>query len=1212
MSGNFALKASLGYAMAAFAWKFFSDRLFARLFDHNTFVVFESYKGFAFITVTAVLLYVTLKRFAPRSSNGHIEGRILTRRFIVWGASILSLVIAAIAWVMFQNIVISMEQTALDEAQAIINLKASDLGRWLLLQKANAAAFAIDISSQGALDRIDLRGFDRGRLYRDVVRQAADFSFVAIDFIDSAGRSFFGGNEDAPPEIVAAAAKAFSEAAPVFVDLHLSPETVGPRFGFVIPLAASAREGPYRLALYAELNASDYLYPFVKSWPLAHATGSGVLARRDGGDVLFLSGLPSDPEAALHLRLPYATSAVPIVRFMRGEEGPVRGVDPSGTRVVAAGTKVPGTEWELVARINESDVLANENQYARTFGLAVTIAVATIWVIAGFLLQGQQLTRARADRRIQKRFLVTFDQAAVAMAHGDLDGNMLRVNQRACELFGYSHEAMLANNFLRMCCPDDLGALREQLERMRSGALREYFAERRYHRKDGTIFDAAVSVSLARGEDGDPDYLMIVIEDISSRKAVQAALQQSEERFRLALEGAKEGVWDWRPQTDESYFSPGWKAMLGYADDEIENHASAWRRVIDPEGREIFRKQFAEIRAGQRKTFEFETRMRHREGHWLDILSRGLPVFDGKGRMERVVGTDVDITLRKSHETETRLAAAVFASTHEGVVVTDRNRNIVMVNPAFEEITGYSDDNMLGKNMRMLQSGRHDRQFYDAMWSAVREHGVWRGEIWNRRKNGEIYPQWLTISVVQDGAGDIVNYVGLCSDISRLKQTEERLKFLAHHDPLTSLPNRTLLSARIELAIMGARRARTKCAVLFLDLDRFKTINDSLGHTAGDDLLIKAAERWQKTLRPKDTLARVGGDEFVVLLTDISDPSDAAAIAQRLIEQTANPFLLSHGREAFVGLSVGVSLFPNNGNEADLLIQHADSALYLAKKSGGAALRFYSDAMTREANVRLELEAGIRRALDCKEFVLQFQPLVSLKDRKMVGVEALVRWLSPSGLIPPDQFIARAERTGLIVPLGEWVLREACTRMKSWLDQGADIRSIAVNLSPVQLRRADIAERVKAILDETSLPADCLELEITESALAEQGGEVEARLRALKALGLRIAIDDFGAGHSSLFYLKSFPIDKLKLDRDFVKDIPSDPVSMEIAVAVIRLANSLKVTALAEGVETAAQADFLTASGCALAQGYLFDKPLWENDLIDRFGASRCPRRTAI
>lgn len=567
--------------------------------------------------------------------------------------------------------------------------------------------------------------------------------------------------------------------------------------------------------------------------------------------------------------------------------------------------------------------------------------------------------------------------------------------------------------------------------------------------------------------------------------------------------------------------------------------------------------------------------------------------------MIRLVGTHLDISERKRAETDLRRAATVFASTHEGIIITDLEGRIERVNPAFQMITGYNEDEVRGQSANLLRSGRQAGEFYSEMWRELREIGYWQGEIWNRRKDGAIYPEWLTISSVRNESGDVTNYIGAFTDITRLKQSEARLEYLAHYDPLTHLPNRFFLRERIQAAIAAGRISGESRAILYLDIDRFKTINDSLGHRTGDELLVIAAERWRACLTTDDVLARVGGDEFVALL-EPATPQRAMDIANLLIAEASKPFIFADGREAYVGLSVGVTTFPNEGDDADALLQQADSALYAAK-ANRIGVRFYAPALTHAARRMLDLEAGLRRGMERGELALQYQPLVSLADRRAFGVEALVRWRSPTGLISPMQFIPMAERTGLIVALGEWVLREACTRMKSWLDAGYDLRTIAVNLSPRQFDLPDICERICTILEETGLPPSNLEIEITESALMEQGKNATRKLEELKALGLRIAVDDFGTGHSSLAYLKHFPIDKLKLDRSFIIDIPGDPTSMEIAAAIIRLGQSLQLNVLAEGVETEAQADFLALSGCPTAQGYLFAKPLWEDELKSRF-----------
>ena len=803
----------------------------------------------------------------------------------------------------------------------------------------------------------------------------------------------------------------------------------------------------------------------------------------------------------------------------------------------------------------------------------------------------------RATRAAGEQYRLSFEAADIGIAHLALDGTLLRVNKKFRDLFGFSFEELVAMPPLGLLHVDDKAATAEDFESLRSGRSRTYCGERRYIAKSGDVIPVRTSARLIDGVDGAPSFVQLVVENVAARKATEEALFESEERFRLAMKGSNEGLWDWHVAKKQTYHSPRWKSMLGYEEHEIADTPDSWLPLLAPGTLDVLSAKFAELESGATDAYEVELQLRHKDGRWIDILSRAFPVFDENRKVVRLVGTHLDITERKRHEAELRRAAIVFASTQEGIIVTDPKGRIEMVNPAFEDITGYSKTDVIGTNVGKPESGRHGFEFYAHVVREIGERGHWQGEVSNTRKDGTIYPEWLTINAVRNQHGAIANFVGLFTDISRLKQSEARLEFLAHHDPLTSLPNRLLLRQRIDEALTAHRKGGEGGAVLFLDLDRFKTINDSLGHAVGDELLVLVGERWRKRLRSTDMLARMGGDEFVVLLRPVPSAEYAEARARELIEEMSRPFVFADGREAYVGLSIGISMFKEGDADADTLIQQADSALYVAKE-GRSGIRFYSVRQTLAAREKLNLEAGLRRGLERGEFALQFQPLIGLGDRRAFGAEALVRWRSPSGLIAPLQFIPLAEKTGLIIPLGDWVLREACARMKAWLDAGYPLETIAVNLSPRQFDRADLCSRIETILRETGLAAKHLEIEITESALMEQGRNATTKLEALKVLGLRIAIDDFGTGHSSLAYLKRFSIDKLKLDRSFIIDIPADPTSMEIAAAVIRLGHSLKLDVLAEGVETEAQADFLALAGCPSAQGYLFAKPMWEADLL--------------
>lgn len=543
-------------------------------------------------------------------------------------------------------------------------------------------------------------------------------------------------------------------------------------------------------------------------------------------------------------------------------------------------------------------------------------------------------------------------------------------------------------------------------------------------------------------------------------------------------------------------------------------------------------------------------------------------------------------------EAALRQSSAVFESTRDGVVITTLEPRIVAVNPAYTEITGYRADEVIGLNPSLLRSGRHDRAFYQAMWAGLKQLGYWQGEVWNRRANGEVYPQWLTLSTVRDEAGAPSHYVGVFTDLTQLKRSEQQLEHLTHYDPLTDLPNRLLVQSRLEHAIDQARRHRSRVGVLFVDLDRFKNVNDSLGHPVGDALIQAVATRLRGGLRDEDTVARLGGDEFLVVIEDLESADAAASVASKLTRLVQEPFQVGDGQEVIVSASIGVSLYPDDGDSATGLIQHADAALYQAKARGRDSFCFYSSALTAAVSEHMQMEMGLRRALERGELLIHYQPLVSLAGGP-VGAEALLRWQPPGeGLVRPDRFIPLAEETGLIVPIGAWVLREACRQARAWLDAGLELGTVSVNLSVRQFHERNLVALVADVLRETGLPADRLELEITESALMDDVEQAVQTLHMLRALGVALAVDDFGTGYSSLAYLKRFPIGKLKVDQSFVRGIATDDSDRAIVTATIAMARSLGFTTTAEGVETEAQLEILRALGCSAYQGYLFSRPV--------------------
>lgn len=572
------------------------------------------------------------------------------------------------------------------------------------------------------------------------------------------------------------------------------------------------------------------------------------------------------------------------------------------------------------------------------------------------------------------------------------------------------------------------------------------------------------------------------------------------------------------------------------------------------------------------------------------VLCSALLIFVSRARLLNFIG--VGVRLRREDRERLRMAAAVFDSTLEGVLVTDRDGLIVHVNRAFMQITGYDKDEVLGQRPSKFKSGRHGAAFYQQIYATLAEKGEWSGEIWNRRKSGEVYPQWQTICAISDDSGELSHYVAVFSDISAIKHSERELAYLAHHDPLTDLPNRLLFNDRTQQALAAAQSNKRGCALLLLDLDHFQSINDSLGHNIGDQLLKVVGERLKALLGNGVTLARLGGDEFAVLAENCPQVGQAAALAQSIIDGMKAPFEVDRQR-LFISVSIGISLFPSDALSAEQLLRNADSALFKAKTCGRAGYALYTEELTAHAQQRVETAGELRRALEQEELRVYYQPVHDLFSSKMIGVEALVRWQHPQrGLVPPGEFIPIAERTGLIADIDTWVLRQACLQMVKWQAEGRALEFVAVNISSRLFGHRDLYQQVAQVLHDTALDPALLELEVTESAVMEDPEVALEQLHRLRELGLRLAIDDFGTGYSSLLRLKRLPVQKLKIDQGFVAGLPCDEDDMAIVRVIIALARSMGMLVHAEGIEQAEQARFLLEQQCQLGQGYWFGRPV--------------------
>lgn len=666
----------------------------------------------------------------------------------------------------------------------------------------------------------------------------------------------------------------------------------------------------------------------------------------------------------------------------------------------------------------------------------------------------------------------------------------------------------------------------------------------------------------------------------------EKAWAESEVRFRATFDQAAVGIAHVAPDGRWIRVNQRLSEIVGYTHDELLSRT--FQDITHPDDLDADVQQLTRTLAGELSGYTLEKRYFHRDGHTVWVNLTVSLVRRDDGAPDYFISVVEDISARREAFEANRQAAAVFQCTREGIIITDLEQRILAVNPAFSDITGYRADEVIGQTPAMLQSGVHGDDIFRSMWSSVHATGHWQGEVTSRRKSGEVFPELLTVSTVRDLDGQPVRYVALLTDLSRLRQSEAELAHLAHYDPLTDLPNRLLVQSRLDHALDSAQRNGDHLAVMFIDLDRFKDVNDSLGHPVGDELLVAIAHRMRTRLRESDTLARLGGDEFLVVLEDIQRPEDAAEVAQALVRMQDAPICLPSGHEVYVGVSIGISLFPNDGASTTELIRQADAAMYQAKGQGRNTFRFYTAALTEAADQRLAMEGRLRRALVAGEFVVHYQPQFRAATGDLVGCEALVRWQEPNGaLVPPAQFIPLAEDTGLIVPLGLWVLETACAQAQAWREAGMSDLVMAVNLSGRQLQQRDLVWRVAAVLERTGLPADRLTLELTESMIMDRGEEAVALLHALKGLGVGLSIDDFGTGYSSLAYLNRFPIDEMKIDRSFVHDTPDDAGDAEIVATIVAMARNLNLRVVAEGVETQPQLDFLVSLGCDVCQGYL-------------------------
>lgn len=680
----------------------------------------------------------------------------------------------------------------------------------------------------------------------------------------------------------------------------------------------------------------------------------------------------------------------------------------------------------------------------------------------------------------------------------------------------------------------------------------------------------------------------------------EQALRQSEERFELAIAGSRDGIWDWNMVTNDIYLSPRWKAMLGYADHELSNSYSSFETLLHSDDKALVMESLDRYLAGDSSSFEVEFRMRHRDQGWRWILGRGAALRDRQGRPYRMSGSHTDITARKQSEERLRLAASVFTHAREGIIITDDNTRVIDVNDAFIRITGYSRDAIIGQKPTLLKSGRHDRDFYHTMWQALRSDGYWSGEVWNRRRDGELYVELLTISAIHDSHGKPYRYVALFSDITQLKAQQDELERAAHYDRLTALPNRVLLADRLRQAMAQARRHAVPLMVIYLDIDSFKNINDRYGHSVGDHYLITIARRLRTALREGDTLARIGGDEFVIVALELVEFEHATILLERLLA-AASGTIEVNGHALPSSASLGATFYPQPEEvAADQLMRQADQAMYQSKLAGRNRYTLFDTEQDRNARGYHEQIDQIAQALQQQQLVLYYQPKVNMRSGEVVGAEALIRWQHPErGLLPPGLFLPLIEGHLLAIDIGEWVIEQALHQLQQWQRMGLYL-AVSVNIDGLHLQQANFVERLRDRLDHyPDVSPRCLVLEVLETSALQDIDHVAELIRQCRQLGIQVALDDFGTGYASLSYLKALPVAQLKIDQGFVRGMHADPDDLAILEGVLALSRAFRCEAVAEGVESEAHGIMLLRLGCELAQGYHIAKPMPAENLPD-------------
>jgi len=950
-----------------------------------------------------------------------------------------------------------------------------------------------------------------------------------------------------------------SELAKVFRESSMTFESAISDFEHYVPSNAPAafisapiiREGKL-LGIVAFQLDTQHIYRVAMDNAGLGATGETALAKLTGADeAVFVAPLRRDPQAVMQRKIDLKTTAIPMRNALSGQRGSGVEIDYAGKKIVAAWRYLPELRWGMVVKMDTDEAFAPIYRQREDL-LEMLLVLAMLGGFVAFYFGRQMVRRLKG-----------FAKNADEIAQGDLGK---RVDESGTDEIG-----ALARSFNRMT--GNLQTLYRTLEDRIEERTREL-----------NVTNEQLQEEIIEREHIEKSLLESKIE-----------LQHNQDLLNEAQRLGKLGSWELNLVTGKLRWSDEIYRIFELDPAQFSPFYENFLNAIHPDDRDKVNLAYTQS-LENRQPYDVVHRLLFADGRTKWVREHCTSEFDASGKPLRSVGAVQDITDHHLAEEQLRIAAATF-ETHEAILITDANANIIRVNQAFQEITGYSMEEVLGKNPRILNSGRQDKEFYTAMWQQLVATGTWTGEMWDRRKDGQIYPKWLTITAVKNEQGTITEYVAIFSDITERKQAEEEIHYLAFYDALTDLPNRRLLLDRFRLALSVSARSHHYGAVLFLDMDKFKTLNDTLGHDYGDLMLVEVAKRIQSCVREVDTVARLGGDEFVVLLEEVDADAEEASqkialIAEKIRIALATPYQLKD-REHHSSPSIGICLYRGNEAPVDVLLKHADMAMYQAKEAGRNAVRFFDPAMQHAVETHAAIEADLRRAVPGHQMRLYYQIQVD-GDHHPLGAEALVRWIHPArGMVSPAQFIPIAEESSLILDIGHWVLDTACQQLSAWggNEQMRELE-LAVNVSAQQFKKHDFVETVSAVLRRHQVTPARLKLELTESVVLSDVADVVAKMHALKALGIKLSLDDFGTGYSSLSYLKQLPLDQIKIDQSFVRNIATDPNDAVMVQTIIGLAKNFRLNVIAEGVETALQLDFLKQNSCMAYQGYLFSKPV--------------------